>query len=100
MTGNLIEPTPGRCPSMHNPGVWPYTARCIRPAGHETDGSEWAVRDVPADESTTRLALPDEHCDHKGGIWQSVFCPFLADDCTAECPSVRERACVNGLEDE
>lgn len=27
-----------RCPSTHNPGVWPHVARCVRPAGHPTDG--------------------------------------------------------------
>jgi hypothetical protein len=27
-----------RCPSTHNPGIWPHVARCVRPAGHPPDG--------------------------------------------------------------
>lgn len=26
-----------RCPAIHNPGVWPYAARCTRPVGHPGD---------------------------------------------------------------
>lgn len=42
-----------RCPATHNPGVWPYTARCVYAAGH--------------------LEAPDTvgyHVDNRGRKWK------------------------------
>lgn len=78
------EQAPPRCKASHNPGVWPYTARCVRPAGHETNGDEWAVRDNPRDADSARLAEPTEHYDKHGKIWESYYCQLnpaeLCDD--------------------
>lgn len=30
---------PGRCTARHNPGTWPYTARCMHPE-HEDDNHQ------------------------------------------------------------
>jgi hypothetical protein len=56
-----------RCKAEHNPGVWPYVARCVRPLGHPGD---WGVRDDPLDPATFRLATPTEHYDQHGRIWE------------------------------
>jgi len=63
-----------RCPSTHNPGRWPYIARCVRPEGHprvpegvllgdldemlhiDGYGEKWEVGG-PFDESMTDLPL-------------------------------------------
>jgi hypothetical protein len=60
----------GRCTAEHNPQVWPYVARCVRPERHAELGGDWAVRDVPSDPSTTRVATPAEHYDRHGQIWE------------------------------
>lgn len=41
------------------------------------------------------------HADESGYLDSTdVFCPFAADKCTGGCPNNRERACINGLDDE
>lgn len=46
-----VTTTSDRCPETHNPGVWPYTSRCVHPAGHDPSvehrdrhGNTWPVR--------------------------------------------------------
>lgn len=45
-----------RCPATHNPGVWPYVARCVRwdrlphDRHRDKDGNEWVAPVEPEEE--------------------------------------------------
>lgn len=45
-----------RCPELHNPGTWPYVARCVLDSAHEAhrdaQGREWTT--PPSDSCTCR----------------------------------------------
>lgn len=45
----------GRCAAAHNPGVWPWSARCVR-FGRDTHGERHE----------------DKHGNHWQGVWRSV----------------------------
>jgi hypothetical protein len=46
--GRCVEVvTPGhRCWSLHNPGVWPWVARCVLEQAHNTTGRVWPHEDA------------------------------------------------------
>lgn len=73
------EPVPAfnnsadRCRGEHNPGTWPYTARCIRDKGHEKPMAAGPAKWTPgveAQDATLRMLGPDEHMDAEGRIWK------------------------------
>lgn len=59
--GVPVAPRETRCPATHNPGVWPYTARCVRDKGHKMTWKD----------SNGQLVEIKAHLDRHGNQWRT-----------------------------